>query len=538
MRITQRSMYRSFVTSMNKNLSDYMESNIQSSSQKRINRPSDDPVGMTRVLAYRASLSRTEQYLDNSKDASAQLASTDSALLQASTILATMLEKANQIATETVTTENRLQAASELRQLFGQLLNLANTNFNGSHLFAGHKTDQPAYQEGLGITTMDENCQNIPWLIEGSADRTIMVRFDKDGTIPPPVENPPLEPDDAGYEEACVTYQYSKDGGKTWVTGTLVPGQNTLELNGVEIRVPEGTTVPVKAYDPSLDTTDENGDITNISRVNGTVLFVRPTAYYMGDDNDPPPLVDAYGPFKSDDTNTKVYGNFSRDVRIRLDDPVTLGAGGKVTYSYSLDNGVTWVTTTADMRADSNTLRLQVPGGYLDVTPQAGDQLEAGQQFVIRPRRADQGIEIAEGEFMSVTNCGKDIFGGVYTPAGSPGPIPAEGGDRNIFEVLSNLIAWAETGPSDGCGDSVAAVRTAIEGLQTSNARVGGKEQRVSLNLTILQSHHDDQTTRMSTIEDADLFELLTRLSQQQLAYQSILQSSSMIMGLSLLNYV
>lgn len=543
MRITQRSMYRNFVTNMNSNLSAYMESNIQSATQKRLNRPSDDPVGMARVLTYRASISRTEQYLDNSKDAAAYLASTDSALLQTSTILATVLEKANQIATETVTTENRLQVAAELRQLFGQLLNLANTGFNGYHLFAGHKTDSPAYQEGLGITTMDEGLQNQPWIIEGGADRTIMVRFANDGVIPPPVLDPPLQPGDDGYDEACITYEYSKDGGATWETKTLAPGEDTLNLDGVTIKVP--ANAKVTAYDPDLDVKDENGNITNISRVNGTVLFVRPTAYYMGDDSDPPPLVDTYGTFKTDATHSAdAYGNFPIDVRIRLDEAVTMGAEGKVTYSYSMDNGVTWVTTTADMREGSDTLRLAVPGGYLDVTANPGDAttpadtLEAGQQFVIRPRRSDRGVEISEGEFITVTNCGKDIFGGVYTPAGSSGPIPAEGGNRNIFEVVSDLIAWAETGPSDGCGEAVAAVREAIEGLQTSTARVGGKEQRVSLNLTIQQSHHDDQVTRMSSIEDADLFELLTRLSQQQLAYQSILKSSSMIMNLSLLNYI
>ena len=35
---------------MNKSLADYMESNLQSSSQKKINRPSDDPTGAGRVL--------------------------------------------------------------------------------------------------------------------------------------------------------------------------------------------------------------------------------------------------------------------------------------------------------------------------------------------------------------------------------------------------------------------------------------------------------------------------------------------------------
>ena len=58
MRVAQRTMYNSFVSNMNRTLSNYMESNIQSSSQKKINRPSDDPVGMARVLNYRAAITR------------------------------------------------------------------------------------------------------------------------------------------------------------------------------------------------------------------------------------------------------------------------------------------------------------------------------------------------------------------------------------------------------------------------------------------------------------------------------------------------
>lgn len=544
MRIAQRSMYRSFVSSMNNNLSDYMESNIQGSSQKRINRPSDDPVGMARVLGYRASIAQNMQYLSNSKDAASQLSSTDSALTQAQTILAKIKEKAGEIATGTVTTENRLQTASELRQLFGQLLNLANTNYNGQQLFAGHKTGSPAYQEGLGITTTSPGLQNVtlqdgttspvPWEISGSASRTVMVRFQDSGNIPPA----------AGTK---LTYEYSKDGGETWIEKDLNAGETTLDMDGVIVKLPTPGTgdkdmvnpIHVDAYDPAQDTKNEDGSIKSISRDNGTVLFIRPTAYYQGDDNDPPPVVDNYPP--NGVGNVSTYGEFSTDVRVRLDSNANVNADGTVNYSYSTDNGVTWIKATADTHASgsgSGKLRLQVPGGYLDVTPPAGGSLQAGQQMVVRPRRADQGLEIAQGEFISVTNSGKDIFGGMYTPPGYTTPVAAEGGDKNIFEVLSNLIAWAETGPSEGCGEALDALTTASEGLLTNVARVGGKENRVSLNVTILESHQDDQTNRMSKIEDVDLTELLTRLTQQQMAYQTVLQSSSMIMQLNLTKFI
>ncbi len=43
---------------------------------------------------------------------------------------------------------------------------------------------------------------------------------------------------------------------------------------------------------------------------------------------------------------------------------------------------------------------------------------------------------------------------------------------------------------------------------------------------------------RVSAIEDVDLTELIARLARQRMSYQSVLQSSSMIMQLSLMNYL
>ena len=64
-RVTQSSMYNTMVGSMQKSLSAYMESNEQGSTQKKINRPSDDPAGIYRVLMTRDDISDTKQYPSN-----------------------------------------------------------------------------------------------------------------------------------------------------------------------------------------------------------------------------------------------------------------------------------------------------------------------------------------------------------------------------------------------------------------------------------------------------------------------------------------
>lgn len=612
MRVAQRSMYNSFVSNMNRTLANYMESNIQSSSQKKVNRPSDDPVGMARVLNYRSAIARNRQYENNTHDAAAWLRSTDSAMTQAQTILASLQEKAEQLATGTVTSENRKQTSHEIRQLFKQLVNIANTQYGDEHLFAGHKTASTPYEIGLAVTdsntktkkkdtvnlqldfdknvgkivgtdeikfrystdgtswkeatlkagTTSVNLEGVTvslkkdkvfgtddieitssdgvspdktsllnavdtkldlgkvfvdsdatpvWKVSGSSDTTIMVRFPVGGTL----------------GTAGVEYEYSKDGGETWVTMSPNKDYTTLDLDGVEVTIPDDPKIVVEAYDLDKPT----------ARDNGSMLFIREAAYYNGDDNDPEPKVDSYG--SSVITSTSAKGNFDKDVRIRLDEDAFANTDGTVKYSYSTDNGITWQTATATTHAGDGKIRLNVPGGYLDVTPGAAGTLAAGQQFVVRPQRANQGLEIAEGEFLTVTNAGKDIFGGLYTPPDGRGPVAAmDGSAKNIFETVSEFLVWAETGVQAGSQEALANLKTASEGLLTSLAAVGGKEQRAELNLNILEGSRFDMEDRMSTIEDVDLTELVTKLAQQQMAYQSVLQSSSMIMQLNLMSFL
>ena len=64
-RVTQGIMYNSFVGGMNRNLGAFMESNIQSSSQKRVNKPSDDPFSAGRILNTRSTLSTLAIYEEN-----------------------------------------------------------------------------------------------------------------------------------------------------------------------------------------------------------------------------------------------------------------------------------------------------------------------------------------------------------------------------------------------------------------------------------------------------------------------------------------
>lgn len=617
MRVTQRTMYNSFINNMQSSLAAYMDSNIQGSSQKKINRPSDDPAGMALVLNTRRNIDNTAQLQRNVDTAQGWLNLADTTLTQTSETIIKIKALAEQAATGTYSDENRYQISLQIRELFGQLLNLSNTQFEGKSLFAGHKYDQPAFQQALAVNTMDTTTvqadgsvglQNVPFTMAGASERSIMLVFNTTGRVN----------SDAAQADA-LDYQWSDDGGKSWQNGTLAAGQNAISMNGATLTIPNGTNVT--AQDPTQD----------VGAQNGTMLYIRPTAVYMGDLQGPEPYgvltggqpgltTNVQGSFPgnvlvavnnnpnlvtgagtsvnysysldngatwvnttatvpspangkvtlnipggsvelnaSDPANpsvpagtlidvqprradvmggptgmaVNVQGTYNKNVLVRMDGSVDLATGGPLAYSYSTDNGTTWVKANAHTPTPPNgSIRLPLPGGFMDLQRGADPNLTAGTQIVIHPDRADLNYEIMKDTYVSVNSVGKNIFGGIYQ--GQPG-LP-EG--QNLFEIVGKLIAYTENNNQTGIQECLAAITSAQEKVLTEAARIGGLENRLSLAKEVLSFDKLDQESRLSYTEDVDLTELLTRMAQQQLAYNTVLKSSSMIMQLSLTKFV
>lgn len=139
MRITNKLMANTILDNLYKNSQNLLRLQEVVSSQKRINRPSDDPIGMGKVLGYRKALSSIEQYSTNIIRGKTQIELTDSSL---ETIDDFLLE-ARRIAVEqsSGTLDTRKIAAQEIKGLYDQILQLANTKLGSDYIFAGHLTD-------------------------------------------------------------------------------------------------------------------------------------------------------------------------------------------------------------------------------------------------------------------------------------------------------------------------------------------------------------------------------------------------------------
>ncbi|MGE0600555.1 MAG: flagellar hook-associated protein FlgL [Dehalococcoidia bacterium] len=117
----------------------------QLSTNKRIQRASDDPTGASMAMQYRKNIAFEAQMRRNLENGTAFLNVTESALDGATEMLQRARELTVQGSTGTLGPNEKTNIASELNQIIQQLGQIANTNFGGAYIFSGYKTDTPAY---------------------------------------------------------------------------------------------------------------------------------------------------------------------------------------------------------------------------------------------------------------------------------------------------------------------------------------------------------------------------------------------------------
>ena len=80
MRISAKIMAEHIKANLAKQSTQLMETQLKLASGKRINKPSDDPIGIGKVLDYRTTLQTIDQYRDNMLDAKTRVEYTEAVL--------------------------------------------------------------------------------------------------------------------------------------------------------------------------------------------------------------------------------------------------------------------------------------------------------------------------------------------------------------------------------------------------------------------------------------------------------------------------
>lgn len=141
MRVSDNTNYGVVRDSIQRSRSRMENLQMQNATLKKVNKPSDDPVGSAKILEVRTDKVNNDQFLNNARLAENYLNNTDHAIEDLSEILMRAKEIAiGQSSGASSTQETRIGVAEEIKQLFERAVATANRRIGDRYLFGGFKT--------------------------------------------------------------------------------------------------------------------------------------------------------------------------------------------------------------------------------------------------------------------------------------------------------------------------------------------------------------------------------------------------------------
>lgn len=156
MRVTNGMMTDSMLYNLNRNLGDMAKYQWQSSTGKKIQYASDDPLVASRAMKFRTDVNELKIYEQNASDAQSWLHVTEDALTTVNDILQRVRELTVGAATATQTTEDKQKTMQEVKQLREELIRVGNSTYAGKFIFSGNKTNKKLFNED-GTFNVDIN---------------------------------------------------------------------------------------------------------------------------------------------------------------------------------------------------------------------------------------------------------------------------------------------------------------------------------------------------------------------------------------------
>lgn len=154
MRVTNKMLTSSLMNNVNNNLNQLQKYENQLSSKVKVDKISDDPVAAAKILKAKSELKSQQQYTTNMQYASGWLRSVDDALASVDDVLLRAREIAVRGSNGATPAESSKALGEEVNSIIGELVHIANTDYNGSFIFAGGRN-------GTAPFTITEDGNNV-----------------------------------------------------------------------------------------------------------------------------------------------------------------------------------------------------------------------------------------------------------------------------------------------------------------------------------------------------------------------------------------
>ncbi|WP_127532071.1 flagellar hook-associated protein FlgL [Paenibacillus kobensis] len=175
LRVTPGMMQGQLMRNINHNLTRMQGQQNELSTGRKLNKPSDDPVGITYSLRYRSELAMNEQYDKNIAQAKSQLEHTDTIMGQLNDII----QRAQELAVQGLNGTNPQSAldamGKEIGQIYEQAVMIGNDQLNGKYIFNGQMTDKIPYDKATAASATAPDTDDQLLNIRFSAGVTVAV---------------------------------------------------------------------------------------------------------------------------------------------------------------------------------------------------------------------------------------------------------------------------------------------------------------------------------------------------------------------------
>lgn len=148
MRIADKMQYNQVSQNINRNRTEMADLQSQAATQKRINKPSDDPLSAARVLSQKTEERGNTQFLKNITQAKAFLEFSDQSLSELSDLLVRAKELAvGQSSDAGANAQTRRVTAAEIEQIFNQSVQIGNRKLGDRFIFSGYQTNTTPFSK-------------------------------------------------------------------------------------------------------------------------------------------------------------------------------------------------------------------------------------------------------------------------------------------------------------------------------------------------------------------------------------------------------
>ena len=501
MRITENMRYGSLIASLGRAQGNYSSLMEQMASQKKINRPSDDPVGSTRVLDFRGVRDSIAQYGRNIENADAWLQLSATKLEN----IGDLVGQAREAGINDQSAQTRRVLAQNVGSLLEEILSLANSKFGDRWLFAGSRTDRAPFERIILPVAHSANGFDgsvySGGTYTGTADKTYTVRIASGGA------------------PGTATYEVSDDGGATWGAAAAVPASGVVSLgDGLTVRFGDDGTTDLTA-----------GDLFYVNAyAGGRTTDARVDAPQAAANN-------AFAGTVSLDASSGTYGGASNRTYV-VQFVNGGGAVGEADYRVSADGGKTWgAVQTASW------------GGTITVDD------TAGHEQVLRFTAAGPADGFAENDLFYLNACAPGVYSGngedlsvatgrgsrmVYNVTGEEAFTDRGRGAVDLFAALESLKTALEQGDRAGVIAQVDRLTTAQDTIRQYVAESGARRSSLDISRENYQVLDDKIAGLVSSTEDVDLERLIVEFKMKETALQASYAMSVQIGRMSILEYL